>query len=304
MSTNIEWTDETDNIIVVLGPDGKPFGWWCRACSEGCDNCYAARLNQSDYFGGNHLPYTGPAPQLLLKREVLASWARQRQPRRHFVASMTDVFGEWLPEEWCFEFLDAMAAAPKQTFQVLTKRALRMGKIISEWLKERDRDRVPENIWLGVSVENQKWADIRIPDLLAIPATRFLSCEPLLGPLDLTEVEITGGQGDPLRYVNPLRTGKMHYGFVQGPIHWVIVGGESGHGAREFDLDWARSLVEQCRAAGVACFVKQLGENPIEQVSGMRPTSLGLIHDKKGGDMAEWPADLRVRQFPKVEVTA
>src|SRR5688572_19248247 len=116
--TNIEWTDVTDNIIIVEGG-----GWWCRKISPGCFNCYAARLNLSTYFGGNKLPYTGEPPKLILRRDILKSWARQRKAKKHFVASMTDVFGEWVPVEWQFEFLDAMAAAPNQTFQILTKRA-------------------------------------------------------------------------------------------------------------------------------------------------------------------------------------
>lgn len=120
------------------------------------------------------------------------------------------------------------------------------------------------NVWLGVSVEDQQRADLRIPALLDTPAAvRFLSCEPLLGPVDLTRIRRIP---------------------VGGSIAWVIVGGESGAGARPMELDWARTLVEQCKAAYVPVFVKQLGS-----------VWAGGGH---GGDMGAWPADLRVREFP------
>jgi protein gp37 len=133
------------------------------------------------------------------------------------------------------------------------------------------------NVWLGVSVENQQYADERIPLLLQTPAAlRFISAEPLLGPLDLQPA---------VRYA---------------PIDWVIVGGESGPGARPFDLAWARSIVQQCQAAGVACFVKQVGAKPV-----FEGTPVGVFEgydyeDPKGGDPSEWPEDLRVREFPGV----
>lgn len=117
MATSIEWTDVTDNIITAQGG-----GWWCRKISPGCLHCYAARINNSSYYGGNKKAYTGDAPPLLLRREFFDRWKRQKKAKRHFVASMTDVFGEWVPVEWALEMLDAMAAAPLQTFQVLTKR--------------------------------------------------------------------------------------------------------------------------------------------------------------------------------------
>src|SRR4051812_21118329 len=107
MSTAIQWTDETDNIIVAQ--DG---GWWCRKISVGCTNCYAAKLNQSSYFHGNKLPYSGEAPPLKLRTELIESWARQRKAKKHFVASMTDVFGEWVPREWQYTMLDGARNAP------------------------------------------------------------------------------------------------------------------------------------------------------------------------------------------------
>jgi protein gp37 len=235
-NTAIEWTDVTDNIIVV-----KDGGWWCHKISPGCHHCYAATLNQNDFFGGNHLQYGGAPPALRLREEILDKWKRQTKPRKHFVASMTDVFGEWVPREWIFRFLDAMSAAPRQTFQVLSKRTHIMRREVMAWLESRNRDRVPPNIWLGASVEDQDRAFLRIPDLVQIPAVRFLSIEPLLGPVDLNE--------------------------SAGLLDWIIVGGESGRKARPMHADWVRSLRDQAVAMNVAFFFKQWGE--------WRPTGQG-----------------------------
>lgn len=170
------------------------------------------------------------------------------------------------------------------------------------------------NVWLGVSVEDQATADARIPLLLQTPAAkRFVSYEPALGPVNfspwLAEVgapgvcrDIDGGY-----WHAPGDCSACHPG-----LDWIIVGGESGHGARPFDIGWARNTIAQCKAAGVACFVKQLGAVPIdtdyrhwghrmrigdgnaEYNKYIRVT----LKNKKGGDMSEWPADLRVREFP------
>lgn len=165
---------------------------------------------------------------------------------------------------------------------------------------------VRPNLWLGVSVENQKAADERIPILLKTPAAvRFLSCEPLLGPLDLSE------------WMSEI---EIDYGAVLGGsgIDWAIVGGESGPGARPFQIDWARSLIKQCKAADVACFFKQTGSKPYELASdGNAVRSWGeakvrvngefveiYLKDKKGGDLSELPEDLRVREFPNQKETA
>lgn len=175
------------------------------------------------------------------------------------------------------------------------------------------------NVWLGTTVENQAAADERIPILLDTQAAvRFLSCEPLLGPVDLEKVTHTvspGYFGDPFHAYHRPGTPQQIAALPTYPtIDWVIVGGESGHGARPCDLAWIRSIVEQCKAAGVACFVKQLGSNceaynaidPLDQFPNgtdfRQAAGDGariLFRDKKGGDMAEWPADLRVREFPR-----
>lgn len=280
MSTNIEWTDVTDNIIAAVGG-----GWWCRKISPGCAHCYAETLNQNSFFKGNKLKYAGEPPPLFLRKDVCDGWARQRVPKRHFVASMTDIFGDWVPQEWIFYFLDAMAAAQLQTFQVLTKRPGIARGAIMAWLLERGLTCLPANIWLGTSVENQGTAEERIPVLLEIPAAvRFLSCEPLLGPVNLRRVDdrdnntcdaLTGGWGI---------DGRGHTGPRDQRIHWVIVGGESGKRARTIDTLWARWLMEQCTDAGTPFFMKQMGgrHKPFRPI----------------------PDELMVREFPKVEVAA
>ncbi len=196
------------------------------------------------------------------------------------------------------------------------------------------------NVWLGVSVENQAAADERVPELLSTPAAvRFLSCEPLLGPVDLTRVDAfrpptwpTSLSGEPKTYLDALRgeglrpswTGVSIETSVPNRLGWVIAGGESGPGSRACDVAWIRSIVEQCRAARVPAFVKQLGAHVEDRndagFEGDTSTSWPMdtdvehdesdtgyqgapvrvrLRDRKGGDMAEWPEDLRVRQMPE-----
>lgn len=277
-NTLISWTDTTDNIITV--EDG---GWWCRRVSAGCDNCYAAALNQNTFFGGNKLDYSGQPPQLVFKEELIKSWQRQTKSKKHFVSSMTDVFGEWVPREWHFKMLDGMWNAPKQTFQLLTKRPEIMRKASLEWMRQWDLPQMPKNIWLGTTVEDCVTAKKRIPVLQSIPTSvRFLSCEPLLedlGNLDLLNIQ------------------------------WVVVGGESGSGARKCYLKHIYSIVEQCRICDVAVFVKQLGSNPVEErildfgmPDGSRKKEFErrekFLRDRKGSDISEFPEYLQVRQFP------
>ena len=309
MSTKIEWTDITDNIIVAKGG-----GWWCRKISDGCTHCYAAKLNQSDYFHGNKLPYSGEPPELLLKAEIIDSWARQRVAKRHFVASMTDVFGEWVPREWQFKMLDGMRAAPLQTFQVLTKRADVMLDAVTAWCASRELFGLPPNVWPMVTAENQEQADKRIPYLLKVPALiRGLSVEPILGRVDVgrflccpwcaREQPKTDGKGTTWHDLDgvpiPCPTPETGRGAAVNNIAWVIVGGESGPGARPCDISNIRSIVEQCRGAGVACFTKQLGARAYESAKHEGGTSYFLhLKDRKGGDIEEFPEDLRVRHLP------
>lgn len=191
----------------------------------------------------------------------------------------------------------------------------------ASWCASRgvDQRAMPANVWIGTSVEDQAAADERIPHLLRVPArVRFLSLEPLLGPVDLYSA-LRGGCGEcganPASWVNdghdmccPECLGAQRR--EQPRIHWLIIGGESGGSARPCDLAWIRDLRDQGRAAGVSVFVKQLGaraQDPINSIAGPElfvpgeaaPIVAGRLLHPKGGDPAEWPADLRVREFPQ-----
>jgi protein gp37 len=265
-----------------------------------------------------------------------------------FVNSMSDLFHEDVPDAFIDQVFAVMALAPRHTFQILTKRADRM-----RMASGRDRRVGPQvqtilhgqhhpargyplrwplpNVWLGVSVEDQKHADERIPLLLQTPAAvRFVSAEPLLGTVNLE------------RYLWQSCCGNLSGGdYLNGeppqcccdpfpPLDWVIVGGESGPGARPFNVAWARSIARQCKEAKVPVFVKQLGRDVRDRndagflgeepshwperidildrvehdLDGTRDGYQGApvrIHldNKKGGDPQEWPADLRIREFPQ-----
>jgi protein gp37 len=294
--SEIEWTD------FVWNPTRG-----CSRVSPGCGGaagqggCYAER--QAYRFAGPGGPYEGlvrlgkQGPRwtgvMRLILEKLSEPLRWHKPRRIFVNSMSDLFHEGLTNEEIAAVFGVMAACPQHTFQVLTKRAKRMREWF-EWVASFegehgpppddvvaihasnlvDCDRVQRpwplpNVWLGVSVEDQQRADERIPELVQVPAAvRFLSVEPMLGPIEL--------------------------GVSIRKIGWVIVGGESGPGARWFELGWARHVVKQCRNVKVPCFVKQFGAKSIDE---LRPLKL---NDRKGGEPSEWPAGEWPREFPVV----
>jgi protein gp37 len=209
--SSIEWTESTWNPVTG-----------CTKVSPGCAHCYAERLASRLQAMGNPRYLHGFA--VTLHEDLVTLPLRWSRPRTIFVNSMSDLFHESVPDSFIERVFDTMAAADWHTFQVLTKRADRLATLGASlpW---------PSNVWAGVSVENQAmtW---RVDRLRGVPAAvRFLSCEPLLGPLQLN---LSG-------------------------IQWVIAGGESGPRAREMDLSWARGLRDQCHIAGVPFFLKQLG---------------------------------------------
>jgi len=265
-NTKIEWSDATWNPVTG-----------CTEVSPGCDHCYAKTF--AERWRGTPGHHFENGFDLTLRPERLGQPLKWKKPRRIFVNSMSDLFHEGVPDEFIAQVFAVMAMAKRHTFQVLTKRHGRMRALLSDPefqgmvggarydLGDTDTT-IPEpedpswcwplpNVWLGVSVEDQHWADIRIPALLATPAAvRFLSCEPLLGPVDLT-------MSNGLNALDPAETGhENRWGhWVNGPsIDWVIVGGESGPGARPMHPDWARSLRDQCTAAGTPFHFKQWGE--------------------------------------------
>lgn len=221
--SSIEWTDATWNPVTG-----------CTKVSPGCKNCYAETFAERFRDVEGHPFEQGFDLRLWPDRlELPLSW---RKPKRIFVNSMSDLFHDEVPEEFIDSVFDTMRRATQHTFQVLTKRADRM----AAYVRRRSRDGlVPErdipNLWLGVSVESQKYVS-RALELIDLPvAVRFLSCEPLLGPLDLDSV--LGARG----------------------VNWVIVGGESGWKSRPMEALWAREIRRQCDEHSVPFFFKQWG---------------------------------------------
>lgn len=234
--TAIEWTDRTWNPTTG-----------CSKVSPGCKFCYAETITR-------RFPDKFPAGfKFTLRSDRLDQPRGWRKPSMVFVNSMSDLFHEEMPEEYLQRIFKVMEECPQHTFQILTKR--------HERLLEAYRRGVvtfPENAWIGVSIENQAYAH-RVDYLRKVPAAvRFLSCEPLLGPLDL---DLTG-------------------------IQWVITGGESGAKHRPIEIDWVRNIRDQCHHAGVAFFHKQWG--------GRTPKAGGRLLDGRTWD--EYPAAASTKQ--------
>ena len=241
MSTEskIEWTERTWNPVAG-----------CSMVSAGCINCYALRLAArmqriTKYAGtvekcGDALMWTG---QINLDETALGIPLKRREPTLWFVNSMSDLFHEDVPIEFVWRVWDTMRQCAQHTFQILTKRPARQTKYVSAIYDELSIGPLP-NVWLGTSVEHQETADRRIPLLQQAPAAvHFLSCEPLLGPVDLP-----------------------------GGLDWVIVGGESGPGARPTAVQWIIDIAHQCLDRNIPVFVKQAG--------GLRPATQGQIPDE------------------------
>jgi protein gp37 len=272
--SKIEWTDATWNPVTG-----------CVEVSPGCDRCYAKTFAER-WRGVPGHPYENGF-DVTLRPERLAQPLKWRRPRLVFVNSMSDLFHEAIPDDYIARAFAVMSVTPRHTYQVLTKRHGRMRALmrssafedrvatagarlwtdalrrpLDEWRQRAESTAfwpVP-NVWLGVSVEDQKWADVRIPALKETPAAvRFLSCEPLLGPVErlyLGEsamagvcVDIDGAWWHPPGSCPHCSPG----------LDWVIVGGESGHGARPMDPSWALGIRDACAAAGVPFLFKQWG---------------------------------------------
>lgn len=210
--SNIEWTERTWNPVTG-----------CIKVSQGCKHCYAERMAKRLNAMGSARYVDGFAPTL--HEDLLDIPKGWRKPAIIFVNSMSDLFQDDVPESFIRAVFETMVACTQHTFQILTKRSQRLRDLAPRlpW---------PNNIWMGVSVEDQRVID-RINDLRAVPAAiRFLSCEPLIGPLDALPLD---------------------------DIHWAIVGGESGPKARPMQVEWVESIFTQCRNAGVPFFFKQWG---------------------------------------------
>lgn len=287
--TGISWTDHTFNA-------------WegCQRVSPGCENCYAearnARFNPRPDARGKGVHWGPPSttPRLLRSASYWAQpykWDRDAlaagKRARVFCSSLADVFEDHpdvVPAR--AQLFALIAETPNLDWQLLTKRPENMGRLApASWATKW-----PDNVWAGATAENAEQLARRAPYLRQIPArVRFLSCEPLLEPLDTL-----------LDEVDPPADGS------KPEIQWVIVGGESGPRARPFLLDWARRIVVDCAELGIACFVKQMGDqprlgfdgeshDPSEPSDEIRPVKFASHH---GADPSEWPEDLRVQQFP------
>jgi protein gp37 len=312
--SKIEWTDATWNPIKARLYDedraSPRIGFHCEKVSTACANCYAERMNMRGIFTG--LPYekrSRRAVDIFLDEKTLLQPLHWKRPRRIFPCSMTDLFGEWVSDAMLDRIFAVMALCPQHIFQVLTKRPQRMRYYI-----ESARVRAPSvneavpgvaalamrsgcwadaqylgpaasgnfvidwpvpNVWLGATAEDQETANARIPILLQTPAaSRFVSCEPLLGPVDLTRITNphTGPAPENGEILDAL-CGRIaewpSFGGVRAAaakLDWVICGGESGPHARPMHPDWARALRDQCAAAGIGFFFKQWGMwKPLDQ---------------------------------------
>ncbi len=328
--TKIEWT---------RGEDGSMGMSWnfirgCSRVSEGCRHCYAETV--AHRFNGPGLPYEGLTViggdgeprwngKITFHEDILLKPLHWKKPRKIFVNSMSDLFHENVSFDIIDKAFAVMALTPQHTYQILTKRPERMreymmgvgiageitgrswriheaGHAMNVKISEDVNFAVPiRNIWLGVSVEDQKTADERIPILLNTPAAcHWISAEPLLGPIDLR-----------FYLSNFWRTPSDK---LYDTLNWVVVGGESGAGARPCDVNWIKQIIKDCKSAGCSVFVKQMGSLPImgEEVwknnspLNIKSSSLprGFVAvaftNKKGGDIEEWPEDLRIREYPEV----
>lgn len=335
--SKIEWTRHTMN----------PWRG-CTKVAAGCTNCYADTLSKRNpgtlgVWGpnGTRVVAAEATWREPLKWDRLAKAAGERH--RVFCASLADVFEDWqgamldhsgqklfVGDSGAFgtspinrrsltmadvrrRLFALIDATPNLDWLLLTKRPENIRRM---WVPygpnaaDGEMDEYRLNVWLLTSVAEQKDADANIPELLKcrdLCPVLGVSAEPLVGPVDFERIRLANGE-----LYNCLSGKLWHLGdwveTDEPTIDWVIVGGESGHGARGFDIGWAYSIMRQCRAAGVPCFMKQLGADPYRMdCYGDLDVPGGLHHfadpislkDKKGGDWNEWPAELRVREFPK-----
>ena len=256
-NSKIEWTEATWNPLRG-----------CARVSEGCRFCYAERV--ADRFSGEGQPYEGLTTrgkdgqprwnnEIMLVPHMLKKPLSWKQPRRIFVNSMSDLFHEKVPFDYIQQVFDVMRQASWHEFQILTKRAERLADLSPkiDW---------PQNVWMGVSIEDSRVID-RADALREVPATiRFLSLEPLIGPIPNLNLE---------------------------GLDWAIIGGESGNQARIMEPEWAIDLLNQCRSANVPCFIKQMGTQWAKRQGSK---------SRKGDDFSEFPEALQVREYPRGNV--
>lgn len=300
--SRIEWCQHTFNPFIG-----------CTKVSPGCDHCYAetwAKRSGLVVWGGERRRTSAGSWRLPLKWNAQAE--REGRRFRVFCASLADVFDKDVPAEWRDDLWRLIESTPNLDWLLLTKR---VGNVVHQVWPRWMQAGWPANVWIGATVCNQAEADRDIPKLLEVPArVRFLSIEPMLGPINV---------GPYLSRTN-MPGLRMMPGFRDSlpGVDWVICGGESGPKARPMHISWARDLMRQCKAAGVPAMMKQLGAQPRgwcaaqvhadeadredgacgfyegHELRDPCPGRCIAMVDKKGGDPAEWPEDLRVREYP------
>lgn len=307
--TGIVWTDSTFNPWIG-----------CTKVGPGCDNCYASVSTPARSM---HIVWGAGQPRHRTAKsnwQMVHTWEKHHDAfalmhgrrRRVFCASLADVFDNEVPPAWRADLFALIEATPHLDWLLLTKRIGNVRPMMMEvarslfWMDKLDTGELPGNVWLGATVVNQAEFDRDMPKLDATPAAiRFLSVEPMLGPIVDREGWLWGTGG-------------------KNGVDWVICGGESGPGARPMHVSWARSLMEQCKASGVPFHMKQLGAQPRGWCAAALAVSAEdredldddfcdlyeahecgkpcegcvMLNHPKGGDAAEWPEDLRVREFP------
>lgn len=307
--TEIAWADDTFNP------------WWgCVRVSPGCEHCYAETFAAKRFalpIWGAHAERKAMSPA---HWKLPHRWNREAEAagkrRRVFCASMADVFelgsdrnvtAARVLSEGRERLWEAIAATPNLDWMLLTKRPENV-HLLSPWPCPKDDSAAayaecalqwPKNVWVGTTVEDQKRAEERIPWLLEIPAAvRFVSAEPLLGPVDLTNVmpyylrpELSGIASPTARFDAFRGHLKGPNDMLPGKVDWLIIGGESGPGARAFNPTWAKDLISQTRGTRCAVFMKQMGDNVLNLAR--------VPLSRKGGNPAEWPEEFRVRQWPR-----
>ncbi|MCX5598375.1 phage Gp37/Gp68 family protein [Streptomyces phaeochromogenes] len=264
--TGIEWTEQTWNPTTG-----------CDRISPGCDNCYALTMakrlkgmGQAKYQTDGDPRTSGPGFGIAVHPDVLAEPLRWKKPRKVFVNSMSDLFHARVPVDFIIDVWRTMQATPQHTYQILTKRAARLPRVLDQVHEALDLDEPLPNVWLGTSIESDDHARRATALRHSLAAVRFVSAEPLLGPLPSLDLD---------------------------GIDWLIIGGESGPGARPLEPWWISDLIHEARQADAAPFVKQLGSFWARDTA-VAGKSVAAWGDTKGGVPEYWPAQLRVREYP------
>lgn len=303
------------SLVQIAGAMAGHVGHHCEHASTECLNCYSESNNGRCLpHNGTGLPFDRRSRDLIdpiVDQKILLQPLSWRKPRKIFVESQSDLFGEWYTDEMIEMVFGVMRLCERHRFQVLTKRADRMFEWFKKWSGKNHCievtgagtgsvrsacwiDPLP-NVDLGVSAGTQKAADERIPLLLQTPAAvRWVSIEPQLEAVALKWDWLSKGHpygGGPMCDLSrPWEEPKEDPG-----LDWIVIGGESGRNARPFRIEWAEFLIAQCRSAGVAPFLKQLGSNPIWAGVSCAPIEPSC---GKNDDPEQWPESLRVQEWP------